>query len=85
MNYAIAIVVIVIVLIALKLILKVSMKIFGIIFIIFILAISATAIIMNPKMHKEFNFNIIEQVIKINPDGTTSIIETTTTNQRVRK
>lgn len=88
MSYIYAIIAIIVVVIALFifwLILKLSMKIFAALFIIIALVATVTVTIIQPKMHKEFNFNIIEKMIKFNDDGSTSIIETTTTNQRVTK
>lgn len=88
MNFAysiIAIVAVFAVLLIFWLILKLSIKVVTTFFIIIALIASVTVIVIKPKMHKEFNFNIIEKIIKFNADGSTSIIETTTTNQRVTK
>ena len=38
-----------------------------------------------PKMHKEFSFNVIEKILKINADGSSTIIEKTTTTERITK
>lgn len=82
MNYLYAVLAIILALAILKFILKLSIKIFTSIIIIIAVLVTVTIIFIQPKMHKEFNFNIIERVLKINSDGTTSIIETTTTTQR---
>ncbi len=82
MNYIYAFLAIVLLLAILKFILKLSIKIFMSIFITIAIIITIGIIVIQPKMHKEFNFNIIEKVLKINSDGSTSIIETTTTNTR---
>ena len=85
MNYILAVVAVILVLIVLKFILKLSIKIFMTLFIIAAVGITVAVMVIQPKMHKEFNFNIIERMIKFNDDGSTSIIETTTTNQRTSK
>lgn len=41
--------------------------------------ISIFIIIKTPQMHKKINLNVIEKIIKINSDGSATIIETTTT------
>jgi len=41
--------------------------------------LSFLMIVISPKMHKKINLNVIEKIIKINPDGSKTIIETTTT------
>lgn len=88
MNFIYIIIAIAVIFIALLIfwsVLKLSMKIFTTLFIIIALIATITIVVIQPKMHKEFNFNIIEKMIKFNDDGSTSIIETTTTNQRVTK
>ncbi|MBQ7450284.1 hypothetical protein IJS77_02610 [bacterium] len=85
MNYIYAAIAIIIALVVLKFILKLSIKIFTALFIITALALTVTVAVIKPKMHKEFNFNIIEKMLKFNDDGSATIIETTTTNQRVSK
>lgn len=34
-----------------------------------------------PEMHKKFEFALTEKIIKINPDGSTSVINKTTVNK----
>ena len=82
MNYVYAFLAIVLALAIIKFILKLSIKIFMSVLISIAVLITASITFIQPKMHKEFNFNIIERVLKINSDGSSSIIETTTTNQR---
>ena len=82
MYYIFAVIAIVLALIILKFILKLSIKIFMTLFIIIAVGLTIAIMVVQPKMHKEFNFNIIERMLKFNDDGSTSIIETTTTNQR---
>ena len=76
---------IIIVLLIAKFVWKLSIKIFATILIIIAILVSLILLFVQPKMHKAFNFNIIERVIKFNSDGSTSIIETTTTNEVKRK
>ena len=85
MNYIFAVIAVILTLVILKFILKLSIKIFRTLFILIALSITVVIIFVQPKMHKEFNFNIIERMIKFNDDGSTSIIETTTTSQRETK
>lgn len=85
MFYIYAILAIAVALLILKFILKLTFKIFTAIFIILAVVTTLVLMVAQPKMHKEFNFNIIERVIKFNDDGSTSIIETTTTNEVRRK
>lgn len=85
MNYIFAVIAVILTLVILKFILKLSIKIFMTLFILIALSITVVIIFVQPKMHKEFNFNIIERMIKFNDDGSTSIIETTTTSQRETK
>ena len=85
MNYILAVIAVILALIVLKFILKLSIKIFMTLFIITAVGVTVAVMVIQPKMHKEFNFNIIERMLKFNDDGSTSIIETTTTNQRTSK
>lgn len=85
MNYLYAFLAIVITLAILKFILKLSIKIFSTFIIIIAIAITAFLAIAQPKMHKEFNFNIIKKVLNFNSDGSVSIKETTTINEVKRK
>ena len=82
MNYLYAILAIILALAVIKFILKLSVKIFMSVILTLAICITALVIFVQPKMHKEFNFNIIERVLKINNDGSTSVIETTTTTKR---
>ena len=82
MNYIYAFLAIVLALVILKFILKLSIKIFTTIAIMVVVLVTAGFIFIQPKMHKEFNFNVIQKMIKFNNDGSTSIIETTTTTER---
>ena len=82
MNYVYAFLAIILALVILKFILKLSIKIFSTIAIIIALVVTVGFIVVQPKMHKEFNFNVIQKMIKFNSDGSTSIIETTTTTER---
>ena len=54
-------------------------KIFFITLLSMALVVSLGLMIKTPQMHKKININVIEKIIKINSDGTTTIIETTTT------
>ena len=85
MNYFFAVLVLIIAFIILKFILKLTLKVFTTIFIVIAVIVTLFLMVVQPKMHKEFNFNIIERVLKFNSDGSTSIIETTTTNEVRRK
>ena len=85
MNYVYAFLAIILVLVVLKFILKLSIKIFSTIAIIVALVVTVGFVVIQPKMHKEFEFNIIQKMIKFNSDGSTSIIETTTTTERNRQ
>lgn len=85
MNYVYAFIAIILVLVVLKFILKLSIKIFSTIAIIVALVVTVGFVVIQPKMHKEFEFNIIQKMIKFNSDGSTSIIETTTTTERNRQ
>lgn len=82
MDYVYAVLAIVLALAILKLVLKLTIKIFMSIFITLAILLTVAVVVVQPKMHKEFNFNIIEKILKINSDGTTSIIEKTTTTKR---
>ena len=88
MNYVYAVLVIIAVLLILKFILKLSIKIFSTFLIIIAIVITALVVFTQPKMHKEFNFNVIEKFIKFD-DGGVSIKETikttTTTNKEQTK
>ena len=84
MNYFFAVLVLITAFIILKFILKLTLKVFTTIFLVIAVIVTLSLMVVQPKMHKEFNFNIIERVLKFNSDGSTSIIETTTTNE-VRK
>ncbi len=83
--FIIAVLAIVIALIIAKFAWKLSIKIFTTILLIIAVLASLILLFIQPQMHKTFNFNIIERVVKFNSDGTTSIIETTTTNEVKRK
>lgn len=85
MFYIFTILAIAAALLILKFILKLTFKIFTTVFIILAIVTTLVLMVVQPKMHKEFNFNIIERVLKFNDDGSTSIIETTTTNEVRRK
>lgn len=61
------------------------MKIFYIFVITIILFFTILITLKQPKMHKEFNFNVIEKILNINADGSSTIIEKTTTTERVTK
>ena len=82
MNYLYTALAVILGLVILKFILKLSIKIFTTIFVILAIVITATIVVIQPKMHKEFNFNVIEKVLKINQDGSATMIQTTTTTQR---
>ena len=58
---------------------KFNSKIFLIILFSSALIISFGIILKTPQMHKKINLNVIEKIIKINADGSKTIIETTTT------
>lgn len=58
---------------------KFNNKIFAILLSLIALSLSIVIIVIKPQMHKEFNLNVIEKIIKINPDGSTTIIKKTTT------
>lgn len=47
--------------------------------VVFFALMSLFISFIQPKQRKPFNLNVIEKVLKINSDGSTSIIETTTT------
>ena len=85
MNYVYAFLAIILALVILKFVLKLSIKIFSAIAITVALLVTVGFIVVQPKMHKEFNFNVIQRMIKFNSDGSTSIIETTTTSERTKK
>ena len=85
MDYIYAILAIILAFVILKFILKLSIKIFTTVFIIIVILVTLGIVIVKPQMHKAFNFNIIERVLKFNKDGTTTIYETTTTNDVQRR
>lgn len=85
MFYIYAILAIAVTLIILKFVLRFTFRIFATVFIIIAVFTTLVLMVVQPKMHKEFNFNVIERVLKFNDDGSTSIIETTTTNEVRRK
>ena len=71
MNYLYIVLAVIAVLIILKFILKLSIKIFSTFIIIVAIAITALVVFIQPKMHKEFNFNIVEKVINFKVGGVT--------------
>lgn len=85
MNYLYVALAIIITLVVLKFILKLSVKIFSTFIIIIAVVITAFVAVVQPKMHKEFNFNVIKKVLNFNSDGSVSIKETTTINEVKRK
>lgn len=58
---------------------KFNKKVFMISLFSVAILVSFGIIIKAPQMHKKINLNVIEKIIKINSDGSTTIIETTTT------
>lgn len=57
------------------------MKHFTILFVILIIIFTVSFCIVKPKMHKTFQLNIIEYVLKFNNDGSmTTTKQVTTTN-----
>ena len=64
---------------------KLTVKTTVVIIIAFFLTLSLFSYALQPKNRKPFNLNVIEKVLKINPDGSTTIIETTTTTELKQK
>ena len=58
---------------------KFNNKIFMALLLSFGIIASVLIAIKPPQMHKKINLNVIEKIIKINSDGSATIIETTTT------
>ena len=58
---------------------KAKTKVFAAIVGVAVLVATVYFAVKSPKMHKKFKFEIIEKIIKINDDGSTSIIEKRTT------
>ena len=58
---------------------KCSLKFFCIIIFLFVIISAAALCITKPKMHKPFQMNIIEYIMKINADGTTTTTKQVTT------
>ena len=81
MNYLYMAIAVIVALLIIKFILKLSIKIFTTIFVILAVVITASVMVIQPKMHKTFDFSVIERMLKFNADGSTSIIETTTSTQ----
>lgn len=77
--------IIIITLLVLKFLIKLNIKVFMSILISIMIIGTIYIGVTKPKMHKLFNFNIIERVLKINSDGSTTIIETNTTNEVIKK
>ena len=47
--------------------------------------ISFVTFFVQPGARKPFRLNVIEKILKINPDGSTTIIQTTTTEELKQK
>ena len=58
---------------------KFNIKIFSIATLITIVGLTLILCFVQPKMHKTFQMNIIEYLIKFNSDGSVSTTQTTTT------
>ncbi len=58
---------------------KTHIKIYFIILSIFIVVSAIVLCFIKPKMHKPFQMNIIEYIMKINSDGTTTTTKQVTT------
>lgn len=54
-------------------------KIFSITVIILLAGLTAAFCVANPKMHKPFQLNIIEYIMKINTDGSVTSTKSVTT------
>ncbi len=54
-------------------------KLFSITFLIVLLGLTVGFCVMNPKMHKPFQLNIIEYILKINTDGSVTTTKSVTT------
>jgi len=58
---------------------KFNIKYFGIIFLILVVALTIFVCCFRPQMHKIFQVNVIEYLIKINSDGSMTTTKNTTT------
>lgn len=54
-------------------------KLFSITFLVLLAGLTAAFCIVNPKMHKPFQLNIIEYILKINTDGSVTSTKSVTT------
>lgn len=61
---------------------KLKTGIFG--FIVMLLILTAGLCAVQPKMHKNFQFNIVEYLIKINSDGSMSTTKSVTTTNIIK-
>ena len=63
----------------LKAILKLSLRIISFVLIALVVCFTVGVCTIKPDMHKPFNFNVIEYLVKINDDGSVSTTKQTTT------
>lgn len=56
-----------------------KLRIFMVIFVLVLLGVTVGVILEKPSMHKPFQLNIIEYIIKINRDGSVTSTKSTTT------
>ena len=55
------------------------LKLFSIMVLILLAGLTAAFCVVNPKMHKPFQLNIIEYIMKINHDGSITTTKSVTT------
>ncbi len=85
MNYIVAAVLFIVLLFLVISIAKWTVKM-ALTAVILVLAIfSLMTFVIQPKTRKPFNLNVIEKVLKINGDGSATIIQTTTTTELKQK
>ena len=53
-------------------------------FVVILLVLTAGFCAVQPKIHKEFQFNIVEYLIKINVDGSMSTTKSVTTTNIIK-
>jgi len=85
MIYLIAFILFLILLFLIIVLRRISLKIIAIGTLLILFCFSCVLFFKKPDLHKPFNLNVIEKVIKINPDGSTSIIQTTTVREVKKK
>lgn len=54
-------------------------KLFSITFLVLLAGLTVAFCVSNPKMHKPFQLNIIEYIMKINADGSVTSTKSVTT------